>query len=268
MDIVIDADASPSLESQSYIKGYFDFYQNLFHCLGYSENVCPIGDWLRQAHGLEGRWLVASPIHWQATHNDAMIIACDRDLMATDVDVRQLFERFNDYVAGYGMCAFWHDQQTWLIRCDEQPLIQSSAPRSLMHQSLYPHLQALDPSLFWQRFITETQMLMSGLTTTNTPINGVWIWGEGRLNALSHRPIWVNQPKLIERLRLLSESVHIQPHHQVDDALIFVTEDSLDWLEQCRPTFKNKTVNWYWNNQAYRTKPSSWLSRLVSFKKG
>ena len=35
----------------------------------------PLADLLRRYHNLDGDWLVLSPVHWQATHNDAMIVA-------------------------------------------------------------------------------------------------------------------------------------------------------------------------------------------------
>lgn len=280
MDVVIHSDCSLSPESKQLLKGYGHAYLNLFKCLGYGENEYPVADWLRSYHQLEGRWLVVTPIHWQATHNDAMLMACDDALNCSDEQARATFEVFSTFAAEEGMQAYYHDRYTWLLQCDDKPSITALSPSALIHQSMFAHIQRLDTTLFWQRFLTEVQMLFAQSLSHASMINGVWIWGAGQLKAVSHRPILVSHIDQLDMARLLSSSVTLS-ETMTNVLLLLKTQlrgrelsNALMWFDSISPAeheilsiqLKPYAVNWYWNNLAYHTKKSSWFTKIFSFR--
>ncbi len=136
---------------------------------------------------LEGRWLIASPIHWQATHNDAMITACYEDLDLSDEASRQWFAALADFLKYDNIKLHYHDAYTWLIQFEQSPPIHAKPVHTVLNQSMMQQLKTLDPTLFWSRFLTENQMFFSEHPLNKTregryPINGVWIWGDEQLN--------------------------------------------------------------------------------------
>ena len=139
-------------------------------------------DALRRLHGLEGDWLIVSPIYWEATHNDAMIMACGEMLDLSDEESRQWFAALAKFLVNDKVTLHYHDANTWLIQFDECPPINAKPVHSLLQQSMMQQLAALDPTLFWSRFLTENQMFFSEhplnkARTGRYPVNGVWIWG-------------------------------------------------------------------------------------------
>lgn len=132
-------------------------------------------------HNLEGSWQVVSPICWQATHNDAMIIACGDTLQLSEEQSRQWFDVLARFLNDGQTTLGYHDAYTWLMQHKTAPILNAKPASLLLQQSLTPHLQTLDSTGFWQRFLTEVQMLFSQQALSQErlgeyPINGVWIW--------------------------------------------------------------------------------------------
>lgn len=269
MDVVVHSDCPSSLKPKQLIKGCCHAYLNLFMSLGYGENEYPVADWLRLYHGLDGNWLVVTPIHWQATHNDVMLMACDSALNCSDAQAREVFDVFSTFAAEEGMRVHYHDPYTWLLQCADKPPITASPPYALIHQSMFPHIQQLDSTLYWQRFMTEVQMLFAQRIDNASQINGVWIWGGGQLKAPSHRPIWVITGPILRHLnqfemaRLLSNKAQLSGR-EGKNALLWFDSLSPEEHEQLSTQLKPYAVNWYWNNLAYHTKKSSWFTKIFS----
>ena len=203
---------------------------------------------------------MATPIFWQATHNDAMLLACDSALNVTEDEARGLFEIVTNFAAGEGMRTHFHDAYTWLLQCDDKPPITANPPHRMLHQSLFPHLKTIDKTLFWQRFITEVQMLLNG----QSKVNGVWIWGAGSLPLPSNRLILVNSQEthdLAQRLSTKTDYVKNTPPTQ-NALLLFDSLNQDEWMS-LQTELSHYAVNWYWNNLAYSSKPKSWFSRLM-----
>ena len=142
-------------------------------------------DFLRSYHGLDGTWLVASPIYWQATHNDAMIVACDEALDLSDEESRAWFAVWAECLQLENIQLYYHDAYTWLIKPSALQPINALPVHALLQQPMMAHLKALDKTLFWSRILTENQMLFSAHPLNHArkdryPINGVWIWGENK----------------------------------------------------------------------------------------
>lgn len=270
MDIVINADIVSPPENSTVIPTQGNFYHNILSCLGYPNNAPPVADLLRKYHHLEGEWLVASPIHWQATHNDAMIIASGSQLELSEQDSQCWFEAFKEFVAPENVRLHYHDAQMWLIQSDDKPQITAKPAYFLQHQSMMPELEALDKTLFWQRFITENQMFFSShsLNKSRTglyPINGVWLWGGGKLAPKMQTQMISNDHDLLELASLLSTNVN--ETHALSGAeknsLVLCADLNQHTHHALQEQLQKNTVSWYWNNLAYQSKPKSWISRLM-----
>lgn len=271
MDIIINTDLDVAPENTNIIPTHGNFYHNLLSCLGYSNESPPVADLLRRYHHLEGEWMVASPIHWQATHNDAMIIASGNSLELSDEESRRWFGAFEEFIAPENMSLYYHDAHTWLLQTkSSKPEITAKPVHTLYHQSMMPELKLLDKTFFWQRFFTENQMFFSAHPLNNErtglyPINGVWIWGRGTLDVNVSTPLACQDKELLELANVLSTNVSDnQDSNQAPKNAMFLYK-TLDQnaRHSLQKQLQKNTVRWYWNNQAYQSKPKSWISRLM-----
>ena len=262
MDIIINSSLSPLCKEAGEVKNY---YQNILTCMGYSPNNPPVADLLRRYHNLEGEWLIASPIHWQATHNDAMVMACDDALDLPDVESRRWFAALSNFLMNDPVKLHYHDPYTWLIQFEESPPLEAKPVHQLLQQSMMQQLYVFDDTLFWTRFITENQMFFSEHPLNKTragryPLNGLWIWGGGELNERSARPFICNDEAGCDLARLLTTDVsrYAADRKLPKKAVLLFA----DFDKQQASSFEKYTVNWYWNNAEYITKPRNWFSRL------
>lgn len=273
MDIVINAEIESVPEGSLAIASRGNYYHHLLACLDYPDPYPPVADLLRRFHGLEGQCLIASPIHWQATHNDAMIVASGNDLQLSEPESRLWFAALAEFLAADNMQLYFHDATTWLLQCEGKPALIAKPVHSLLHQSMMPQLRNLDESLFWQRLITETQMFLSAHPLNQSgkgkqPINGIWIWGSGSLLEKKQKPCIASDKDSHALARLLSKEVH-ESHLTApltkDTVLLFSDLAPQDRLALQTRLEKYK-LRWYWNNIAYETPAKRWFSRLIGRK--
>lgn len=258
MDVIFDTLLNSIPQGVCNLPYERNYYHQFLTCCGYSASNPPLADLLRRLHNLDGTWLIASPIHWQATHNDAMITACDNDLQLSFEDGKLWFDAFSDFLKLLGMQGYYHNAYTWLIKVDGLNISNAIPVDKLLHKSIFPYLKALDDTLFWQRFITESQLYFSGHTLNKLrseacQINGLWIWGGGVLNAPSQRLIIVDNSLSLQIAKLLSENITDDFFNKpfAKDA-IFLWQDTTPYLQE---KLSRHNVNWYWRNCAYQTKP-------------
>ena len=276
MDIVINGTCKiPSLCEEKgaerrvkTLVSHGNYYVNLLACLGYSPDSPPVADLLCKLHGLDGAWLIVSPLHWQATHNDAMIVACDETLQLSDDESRQWFKVLADYLAQDHIKLHYHDAYTWLIQSDERSSLTSKPVSALLQHSQTPHLKALGSNLFWQRFITEAQMLFSSHFLNHSrknqyPINGVWVWGEGKLHSTTTRPIVCGEALAYDLASILSTQVSLyEPGQSFAKETLFLLSEISDQTDFDSIGEIKRKVCWYWNDIAYVSKPKHWLKRF------
>ena len=267
MDVIINANLPVAPENSQPLIQPGNFYQQILSCLGYVADSPPVADLLRLYHGLEGKWLIASPMYWQATHNDAMIVACGDELELSDETSRSLFAIFAEFIAADTMHAYYHNATTWLLNCDAKPTLTAIPVNSLLQQSLMPQLQKLDPTFFWQRFFTECQMLFNAnqysRNQPDNPINGLWFWGQGVLDPIELMPL-ISDDCTVALASILSTNVQVyQPAQRYAKNSVFIfNELPADELQHLQTQLQQFTVRWHWNNLAYTSKPASWLSRI------
>ena len=260
MDIIINATRDAAPEGCVPIPAQGHYYHHLLACLGYPISAPPVADLLRRYHGLEGTWLVASPIHWQATHNDAMILACDAMLDLSDEESRHWFDAWAASLPPDEFQLHYHDAYTWLIQTKNPHPIHALPVHALLQKPMMQHLKALDTTLFWSRWLTENQMLFSSHPLNDArkdayAINGVWIWGAGQLTAPVSRPIVCGDEASYHLAGLVSTRVcrYAPEQAYAKNTLVLSVADA---------PFNNRTVRWYWNNLAYLNKGSCGIIRF------
>lgn len=149
---------------------------------------------LIDCHSLNGDWIIATPIHWQATHNDAMIVALGDELQLTQDQAYAWFNVIAEFLAEVGISMHYHDCYRWLLSVDHKPTIISPSPYEIKHRSLMPFFAHMDPSHYWQGLLTEIQMFLSNheLNNKQTPftINGLWLYHQGLPKHSQHRSLF------------------------------------------------------------------------------
>ena len=234
------------------ISCYYNFLHHLLICLGYPAQKPPLAELLSKYHGLNGEWLIVSPINWHATFNDVTITKTDVDLKLSETESRAIFaalqKEFSEITWHY------HDQYTWLIQTTNTPPITSQPPRLIRNTSFGPHLKNLDDTLYWQKFITESQFLLNNCK--HPEVNGIWIWGQGSRQVNHHKKIIYDDPILLPFINLLSDNIE-KIGNKVNRQAIVVLQDANNLTN-----FQPKHASWYWNNCAYQKKPTSFIKRI------
>ncbi|WP_026069435.1 hypothetical protein [Legionella tunisiensis] len=222
MDVVVNGIRDDAPAGSKPLVSYGHYYLNFLSCLGCDPIYPPLADLLRLSHHLEGKWLIASPIHWQATHNDAMVVATGKELELTEDESRLWFAELTQFLKGDNFSPVYHDEQTWLFKIDTKPALKSKSVYTMLHQSMMPALEAMDNTLFWQRLITELQMYLSshslnGQRQNKLAINGLWFWGSGEFKPSKNRKIvtddevlLANPGKLLEQINPLTPASIMQ----------------------------------------------------------
>lgn len=272
IDIIINREFHGDPQDLNIISGHPHFLHNCLTSLSYNEQSPPIAQVLQKMHHLQGTWLVVSPIHWQASHNDAMIIAQGKDLNFSKEEALLWFQAVAEFLLIDNIELHFHDKTTWLMKCDSLPPITSKPVHSLVHQSLLTEVQQLDETSFWARWLTEAQMYLSSHSLNNRranviPINGLWVWGAGDiLPKQQHSIIW--RGKQSEFIAHLFSDNAVEYHHQYiyqKTSMLLFDNLALEDMAFLEKGFGKLSTRWFWNDCAYITTPKKWWS---SFLKG
>lgn len=257
MDLVINGSLNELPSIGAAIPSYGSYWLNTLACINNAKDSYPLGELLKRINGLSGKWLVMSPICWQATHNDAFIVAVGDELQFSDEDSRQLFDSLSVFLSDEKL--HYHDACHWLINVDEKTSIDSDPPSLMLNQSLMPALKRMDDSLYWQRLFTEIQMYLAQLPEyRDAMINGFWFYGAGELKLVPTKCIYTNDGQL---LSLFPEQLLVLNNDStVNDSSVWISTTPLPLTPQLQ---KQKT-NWFWNNTAYTIPAKSWWKKLLS----
>lgn len=266
MDVIVNGMRELAPEGSKPLMSYGSYHSNLLLCLGYGPLSLPLAELLKLYHHLDGKWLVASPIHWEATHNDAMIVALDERLELSEEESLLWFLEVKKFLKEDNFDPIYHSAGQWLFNIDDKPIINSKAAPAILHQSVMPILNAIDATFFWQRLITEMQMYLSShplnrQREAKLAINGLWFWGEGEFKQSVTRPIATDDEVLLNHLKgevsLLTPDTALKKDH-----LVLITKPQEISLSKLEEKTKKSTTHWYWNNQAYSCETKHWWSRL------
>lgn len=270
MDVIINAHQNSVPEGAKILTTQGDFWLNTLAQLGQDPCYTPYADLLRVHHQLKaGEWLIASPVHWQVTHNDAMITACGEELHLTTAIAQIWFAEISQFLAQDELTLVYHSPYCWLLDVTGKAPLKSPNLPLIKNQSLMPILAELDETMYWQRLFTELQMFLSThpLNITRdktTPINGLWFWGGGQLVTQSEqamRPIMTDD--LIISNAFTSGFAPDFENQSIDKKTLFAFDKpEPNLLESLEKITRQRTVSWYWNNLAYQLKPRPWYKRL------
>lgn len=261
MDVIVNAIKEELPANSKSLQN--NYYSSILHCLGYEREQIPLGNLLKLYHQLEGDWLIASPVHWEASHNDAVLSAAFNELELSEDESRLWFFEVADFLKPDGFSPVFHDAHLWLFKIDNKPNICSQSLNTLLHQSLMPVFSSLDTSHYWQRLITEMQMYLSAhplnLKRQGLPINGLWFWGEGAF-VPKGRTIVTDDQILLSNYSAIKPLMPTTFFNKEDLIIIHDPKE----IERCglMEKIKNNTVNWYWSNCSYTNQKKSWWSKI------
>lgn len=261
MYVVINAECNVIPERATLLTSEGNVLLNFLRCLDYDPSDPPFADLLRRYHHLEGEWLVLSPVHWIATHNDAMITGCGKDLHIQESDAKLWFELLSQYLAEEGKILHYHNPETWLFYNDKKHVLHSKPVQYLLNQSLMPELAQLDNTMYWQKFLTECQMLFAS-RPNHSLINGLWVWGNAQLKDKKTIAICADE-QFLPWAKICGANVSLYHPSLVlkDYKILLLTEFSM-LSEQHQEELEKMTVHWYWNNAAYIQFSGGWLVHL------
>lgn len=251
MDIIVNANAEKMPANAKPLKNEGNYFSNILACLGFDETHFPLAHFLALYYGFQGNnWLLASPIHWEASHNDAMITNL---VLLDETASKKHFKEISAFLNEIPM--FYISTDKWLFNIDNCPPIKSAILTKVLSQSLMPIISNWDKDLYWQRVFTEIQMFLNQ-SNSFSQLNGLWFWGEGQFSLSSQRRILTDDPKLIALgpfITKLDETSKLNKK----DLLILKNEDSLMLFNLLDKTKKHQT-NWYWNNLSYNLSRFRW----------
>lgn len=238
-----------------------DIVLHLLASLGYDPLNPPIADFLKRQCALKGDWLVLTPIRWEATHNDAMIVAAGKQLQLSESESRYWFDLFRDYVAEVGSQLFFYDANTWLLSTNDKPAIHAKPPHLLINHSLMPELACLDATTYWQSFFTETQMFFAA-STKESVINGLWAWGGAELSLESKLKIAADEDHISLATASMAEVVAYSPELKLNEIDILLINDINILSTNHQQQLNKLSARWYWNNVVYSSTRRGWFHRI------
>lgn len=260
LDIIINSECERLPKYHVPLDGQDSALLNYLSCLGYEINQLPFADLLARNQHLEGHWVALSPIHWHASHNDAVVVAAGQTLELSEDESRYWFEHFSKVFAIDGCRSYFYDTHTWLLSSSDMPSLNAKPVAQLLNQSLMPELAHLGSSMYWQKLFTEGQMFFAA-HAEQPLINGLWAWGGGQLE-LQHKRVIVDE--LFLPFATLS-TTHVIPYnssvslHDGDILLI----DSINVLSnEHKKRLSSTTARWFWRNSAYIHKKTNCVSRF------
>jgi len=261
MDIVVNANAPTPPEKSTTIQE--PFYWNLIKRLHKDGTSIPLANFLARLNGRkESDWIIVSPIHCQATHNDAFITAYGDDLALSEEESVAIFSLIKDFLAEEVSEWLYYSPSLWLARLGSMPSPKSVEPHTIFHQSLLPHLRSLDDTHAWLRLFTEIQMLLAAQSKegrqASTKVNALWFWGQGALALQGHK-VFCEDHHLSATLRAFN--VSCVDNITEADTIVLLNADART-TESMRDWTKNKSCNWYWNNKTEKVHAQTVWQRI------
>lgn len=261
MDVIINSDCNFIPEQSKSLSSQGKAILNFLNCLGYDAADPPLADVLRRAHRLEGDWLILSPVNWLVTHNDAMIVATNKDLQLDEAASKYWFQLYSDYLAEEHISLYYHDAETWLLHAINKPSINAKPVHQLINHSLMPELAQLDSTMYWQKFFTEGQMFFAS-HPNKSALNGVWLWGGAHLTDKKSIAVCADE-QFFSAAQICSDNVTLYNSSvQLKQYSILLLSDMDILSKQHQEELKKIPACWYWNNSAYALKAPNWLTRL------
>ena len=139
---------------------------------------------------LSGYWLYAAPVHL-VLQRDSFSLGAPAPL-PLEIDEIQAFtttlnQHFNQDVGADKLQFFWHEN-TWFLRLDANPAIQTSAPQAAVNKDINAFLPTGNGAAQWAKFSNEIQMLLfehpvnlAREANNMQTVNSIWCYGGGQI---------------------------------------------------------------------------------------
>ena len=247
MDVLVNAAPVKPMHpnAKNVVMRFQSFYDVMFHVLfGPITSSFPLAALLSKWYRLEGRYLIASPVRWMATHNDVLLLEEKESVDRTH------FEQFSTLMRQEGMETYFHSNSLWLVRVDNKPTINALPVSRVINTSLMSALPSIDVTHYWQKILTECQMLFNTGSTSSEGHLGVWFWGQGALENKSSKLVVAPNESYLQLAHLLSTNVALfnANRHYPNQSVILFNDDKQ--VAQLNPAF---TTHWHWNTMRYTT---------------
>lgn len=260
MNVIINANCELTPQDSKPLVSQGSALLNLLSCLDYDVENPPLAALLAKYHQLEGDWLVLNPAHWQASHNNVVITAFGKELELAESELKALFHLFSDYLREGGVALYYHDESTWLLSSTHNSLLKTKTIHQIVNKPLMFELAQMDTTMYWQKFFTESQMFFS--SQQQLVLNGVWLWGGGRLGKKKELSI-IADYSFFELAQLCATDVSLyEPTSSLTDYDLLLLSDISVLNKTHQEQLEKKEVSWFWNDQAYVYSPASWFTRL------
>ncbi len=173
----------------------------------------------------DGYWLRADPVHLRADLRQVVLL--DARYLAIDAaESAALIEAFN---RAFGEDGLWLDAprpERWYLRCATEPVLRTTPLIDAVGRDINPLLPKGPDARRWNSLLTEAQMLFhshpvnQAREAAHQPlINGLWIWGGGRLPPRLATPdlaLHANDPLSRGLARHAGLSLHPLPTNAAD----------------------------------------------------
>ncbi len=260
MDIIINAECAslPSQKTTSLVS-QGSVLLNLLSCFGYESTNPPLAALLAQYYQLEGDWLILNPVQWQATHNNAAIVAYGKELEISESELKTLFQNFSEFLKSIGLVLYYHDQYTWLLSTSHHAFLKTKPVQQMLGKPLSPELASMDETMYWQKFLTESQMFFSSYHP-HSVVNGIWLWGNGVLSKKNKKIVADEHLLKFAQLCCISASLYESTSSLKECDLLLLSDISV-LNKTHQEQLKQREICWYWNNNAYTHSPVSWFTQ-------
>lgn len=236
---------------------------NALSALGYDESQPPIASLLAQHMGLEGDWVILSPVRWEATHNNAYIHQVGCGLYLSEPDLKRSFNAYSEFLAEEGLTLKYFDELLWLLKLNHQAPPKSKTVYEVLGHPLMFELQKMGDTQYWQKLITESQMFFATLPTQKG-LNGVWVWGGGHAFQPKQIRVFADLSWHTLALCLSPKVTLIDKNSDLKACELLLLKNDSELSEAQLKQLRKQYVRWSWNDCQYTTRPLSWFHRLWS----
>lgn len=258
LNVIVDSDCmQESILANNPLRSEGDPLLNLLLCLGYNAHNPPFAALLARYYQLDGAWVIASPVHWQASHNNASIDTYGPFLAITE----HYFERFATQGVSDACLMHYHNAFTWLLSIPGIPAPAAEPVHYLPGKPLMSELSKLDTEHYWSKFLTECQMWCATQHDV-AAVNGVWVWGGAPLAPQHDVAVCVDAHFLAWAQCCSSRVTLYHPELSLSDFSILMVQNLQSLSAKHQQQVHQMTTKWYWNDVTYQSARPQWFIRL------
>lgn len=171
-------------------EGYHARLFSLFGIAAPQEDDLPVAALSLRASGSnseDGMWLCADPVHFIADQSQ-VYLADPLQLTISEEEANSLIAELNRFYAEESWQFVMAGPHRWYLHLPQHQSIRTVPLREAVGHAIGPMLPRGEGLIHWHRLMNELQMLLHGSSVNQereaagkTAINGVWLWGAGKL---------------------------------------------------------------------------------------